>query len=174
MKRFRRWVFNGFSAISLLLCVASIALWIWSEYRSPYSPFPRNSFQRGAEVYGYGIEPGVIQLSREGPTPFLAEPFVDDGLVGWDQTINILGVQVNWFSYPHIGPVKSRWVLLVEPFWWITFVTSGLPALWTIQNIRRHRKRSNGFCTKCGYDLRATPARCPECGTVPSKPVISK
>jgi len=39
------------------------------------------------------------------------------------------------------------------------------PTVFAVGVVRR-RRDPHGFCRNCGYDLRATPERCPECGTV--------
>ena len=58
----------------------------------------------------------------------------------------------------------SRFWSLRIPYWFLTLLSLPLPA-WRIVHWRRHRRhRTKGHCPACGYDLRATPDRCPECG----------
>lgn len=66
-----------------------------------------------------------------------------------------------------LKPVRAggTWELSV-PAWFIVgmlmiFPLMGARSLW----IGRHNRRA-GRCVKCGYDLRATPDRCPECGEI--------
>ena len=46
----------------------------------------------------------------------------------------------------------------------------GVPS-WLLWRARRAiRQEKEGYCRSCGYDLRASPDRCPECGTETKKP----
>ena len=47
------------------------------------------------------------------------------------------------------------------------FLRIGLLIWDLVQSNKRHRRLLSGGCGACGYDLRATPERCPECGAVP-------
>jgi hypothetical protein len=60
------------------------------------------------------------------------------------------------------------------PLWVALLVTAALPAHRVVALARARivharqrrwwRARNTGLCPACGYDLRATPGRCPECG----------
>jgi hypothetical protein len=62
--------------------------------------------------------------------------------------------------------------MLIVPHWLLTLSFSIWPAFAITGILRRHRLRRRraaaNQCVVCGYDLRATPQRCPECGNVPA------
>jgi hypothetical protein len=66
------------------------------------------------------------------------------------------------------GPLPVLGRRMVAPYWFIVLLTgiAGFRSLRVINSAwNERRKRRAGLCAKCGYDLRATPERCPECGT---------
>jgi len=79
-------------------------------------------------------------------------------------------------DHPEVAPSSGviwaeslRYYSLVLPRW----CTLGLPlALFCVPSaivVRRRRRRFGpGKCQRCGYDLRATPDKCPEFGTFPN------
>lgn len=64
-----------------------------------------------------------------------------------------------------ISSRKLRFWGLAAPAWFTAMLTAMLPARWVWQRKRAAGRARAGFCLKCGYDLHATPERCPECGT---------
>ena len=54
-------------------------------------------------------------------------------------------------------------------------VAAGVLGIWLVFRAdRREKRHAHGLCVRCGYDLRATPTGCPECGAVPTRRGIRK
>jgi hypothetical protein len=62
-----------------------------------------------------------------------------------------------------------RFTFCVLPYGLLALVFC-IPLAFAVRRFRRARPVRPGHCRYCGYDLRASPDRCPECGTAVASP----
>ena len=177
MRRFRRWTFNFAAVVSSLLFLATSVLWV----RSYWVAFTCSYY--GRNIWDISCNRGTVALTSLTPNPVPPENLpithFDYGSVKaepWQDLFPYLGqvpqhcfvtlgfvwVKEDFIPYIPHSSVRVLGVPLLLPL----LLLAVPPFLWFRRRRSRRRLGSN-HCPSCGYDLRATPDRCPECGTVP-------
>lgn len=167
------------SLISLLLCLLSAFLWIISTGRADsFSLSREQQSARQHQLVGRGVSnvvwiyssAGFCQIGIERWAYFASnEPFIwvwrsrHDRLDQIRTSMNISG----WWKG---GPNKATWSTSIQfPYALTAVIFAILPLVNLMLHRRRRRRVLEHQCVGCGYDLRATPDRCPECGMVPGR-----
>jgi hypothetical protein len=160
--------------LSLVLCMATVAAWVRSYQAHDVALWsPASGRLLSISTFRGGLFAGVME-------PFFIDNWpthraeaassspVDYAELGGpqDSTLHRLGFSLLQKFYP------SEQRYFACPYWFIMLLTAILPAARFVGWRRRARRlrMHPGLCRHCGYDCRATPDRCPECGRVAASP----
>lgn len=151
----KRCLFNVFAVLSLLLCAATCLLWARSIWRSRDYDFVHltTSDPRSDAA----VREGIVWLNLSSRLTRTEAPDLHKSVWG--------------FSYNRRTQNGTRYWLVQAPCWVFAVSTALVSACWAALGWRQRRRLQKGRCCHCGYDLRATPERCPECGNVPTPQV---
>ncbi|HEX5242755.1 MAG TPA: hypothetical protein VFW23_05780 [Tepidisphaeraceae bacterium] len=171
------------SAISLLIFVLVLALWVRSKWVldgvDEIVTMPSRKFDIGARSaqgrvwLSIGAYPQIAGRWRLNWPKHFADGDSDRAginLQGFRAGLQFRGwlrADFGWAAYRNIflpGTPMASNVRLLAPDWFVALLASLLPLRWMVIRTRIRRLRESAQCVQCGYDLRASPDRCPECG----------
>jgi hypothetical protein len=187
----RRLLFNFVAAVSLVVCVAAVSLWIrsaagaiayerraWDEaaltVRHDSVSLYNGIVRVGAVRQRLGTLPRSNAMARiRGNQSPWSRPSTAGHLPGTSPRSDL------WlYSFRsdarQLGPEHvSQWAVRLR-LWPLAGIAAVMPGVWVTRKFRHARRVRMGHCISCGYDLRATPLsggalldRCPECGARP-------
>jgi hypothetical protein len=186
----RRRLLNLLTLLSLLLCVAVCVLWVRSlrEYELVRVHYNRPPRPDGTGGYFLAVSwfSGWLEFRFErqwfsrayldslppdaaARFPSYYPPGLRWAFKGAPETRLMNGMSTGYraqhFADDRDPRRADRWFLTV-PHWLPAALLIALPGarLGHSLRCRLNRRRNPGLCAACGYDLRATPDRCPECG----------
>jgi hypothetical protein len=195
----RHKLFTFPSAVSAVLCVAVCLLWVRSywvgdalsinlpQFGRPLADETLNvvSGRGGLRVtfdewarWEFGVlKPTRSEIHQSPVVHSTFRPFYPRALNA--AIFKGLGCELSSHREPisptSVGSGIVHEVNVVAPDGLVAAVAAGLPCLWWWRRRRlaRRRRGRQNLCVRCGYDLRATPDRCPECGAVPAGKVAA-
>jgi len=133
------------------------------------------TWDKGIEFNCHGWQmPRVVNADRPQGSPRLRFGWAPQGggkLAPADTNAPIWErIGIRYVSEPKIALNFER--ILFLPYWMLLTLTGVGPSTMLVRwwLIPRRRAR-RGLCPACGYDLRATPDRCPECGRISHMPL---
>lgn len=167
----KRKMFSISVAMSLLLCIGAGALWARSYWINDSFEWMSHYRQRFIACNGGRL---LLQINHGPSGRNESEPVTHYAYVMKPRDVHDLGRPWRfagfWIENLSFAPSDSHsaWLPytdIVVPLYAAVIIFSVMPGIWLFKTIRRRKRgRLAHRCEKCGYDLRATPERCPECG----------
>jgi hypothetical protein len=186
VRRIGRILIDVAAVVSLAVCLATTALWVRSvtvrDELVRIDRMPRG-FTRWTRIISHR---GVIAWGAEPPSRRIYEMLTIRAEAwhyhrGFSMTNGPLPRELVWKpsrvqEYGFIFHAGEQPILdavglsfapdrvVALPHWSLVLSTALLPAFVGGRRYRGARRLRRGLCPACGYDRRATPDRCPECG----------
>jgi hypothetical protein len=170
MQTLRRRLANFILRISALLCVVFAVFWIRSLWRSDLVFFQRMqqsgtpSFLESHNEIWLASASGTVSFGWSVWRDSLPHPRGPWNRIVRSQaaaTWSDLQLHATWRG----SPLRTMWISSLYVPYPLAMLVCSLPLLgrWVAKR-RRKRRDAMNLCRGCGYDLRASPERCPECG----------